>query len=124
MKFNFFKKQKSEYNYMVLTPVQNHKSEVREDGMVNVLIPKFKSEFAKKLFAKSLKSHYIKANLDEFGTSTWNLIDGLNNVEQIGKKLIEEFGENIEPVYERLTTFLTNLHRYNFIKFKELSKGQ
>ncbi len=124
MKFNFFGKKKNEYNYLSLTPVRVHKYEDRDDGMVNILIPRFKSEFAKKFFSKAVRSEFIKANLDEFGTATWKLIDGRKNVEQIGKGLIEKYGETIEPVYERLTKFLTDLHRYNFISFIELQKGK
>ncbi|MFH1049802.1 MAG: PqqD family protein [bacterium] len=123
MSLNFFGKKKKEHNYLVLTPVRNREHEEREDGMVNVLIPRFKSEFAKKFFTKAVKTPNIKANLDEFGTATWLLIDGQKNVEEIGKGLIEKFGETIEPVYDRLTRFLTNLHRYNFISFIELKKG-
>lgn len=123
MRFNLFKKKKSELNYLELTPVRNHKYEDREDGMINVLIPKFSSDFSKKYINKHLKYPYIKANLDEFGTETWRLMDGESNVELIGNKLIEKFGKKIEPVYDRLTKFLTELHRYNFIYFKELKKG-
>jgi hypothetical protein len=118
-----FKKKKTEYNYLTMTPVRIHEHIVKEDGNIDVLVPKFKGDFVKRLFGKSLKSEYIKANLDEFGTATWTFIDGNVNVEQIGKKLVEKFGESIEPVYDRLTQFLTNLHKYKFITFKELSKG-
>lgn len=107
-----------------MTPVRVHRHEEREDGMVNVLIPRFKSNFAKKLFSKAVSSPYIKANLDEFGTATWLLIDGNRNVQNIGEALVEKFGEKVEPVYERLTRFLTDLHRYNFISFIELKKGK
>jgi len=124
MSFSFFGRKNKEYNYLSMTPVRVHRHEEREDGMVNVLIPRFKSNFAKKLFSKAVSSPYIKANLDEFGTATWLLIDGNRNVQNIGEALVEKFGEKVEPVYERLTRFLTDLHRYNFISFIELKKGK
>jgi len=124
MKFNIFAKKKTEHNYLELTPVKLKESEIGEDGFVNVLIPRFKNKYAIKYFTRNLKSNYIKANLDEFGSETWALIDGKNNVHQIGVILLEKFGETIEPVYDRLTTFFTNLHRYNFITFLELKKGK
>jgi hypothetical protein len=124
MKFNNFFKKKSEYNYLELTPFKLKESELGEDGLVNVLIPRFKNKYAIKYFTRNLKSNYIKANLDEFGSETWALIDGKNSVHQIGQQLSEKFGDKIEPVYERLTTFFTNLHRYNFISFLELKKGK
>jgi hypothetical protein len=92
--------------------------------MVNVLIPRFKSDFAKKLFSKAVRSQFIKANLDEFGSATWLLIDGNRKVERIGAELLDKFGDKVEPVYDRLTRFLTDLHRYNFISFIELKKGK
>ena len=122
MKLNFFAGKKKEYNYLLLTPVRNHGHEDRDDGLVNVLIPRFKSEFAKKFLSRAVRTPFIKANLDEFGSAAWILIDGHKNVEEIGKDLLEKFGEKIEPVYDRLTRFLTDLHRYNFISFIELQR--
>jgi len=124
MGFNRFKKKESEHNYLELTPVRNHEHEDREDGMIDVLVPKFSSDFSKKYINKHLKYPNIKANLDEFGTETWLLMNGKTNVKEIGQKLIDKFGEKIEPVYDRLTKFLTELHKNNFITFKELTKGK
>ncbi|MFC2131853.1 PqqD family protein [Bacteroidota bacterium] len=124
MRFNIFKKKESEHNYLELTPIRNHEHEDREDGMINVLVPKFSSNFSKKHINKHLKYPYIKANLDEFGTETWLLMNGKTNVKEIGQKLIDKFGEKIDPVYDRLTKFLTELHKNNFITFKELTKGK
>jgi len=123
MKLNLFGGKNKEHNYLELTPYRIHKHEEREDGMIDVLVPRFKSDFAKKFFSRAVKGSYIKANLDEFGTATWLLIDGERNVEKIGAELVVKFGDKVEPVYERLTRFLTDLHRYNFISFIELKKG-
>lgn len=124
MKLNIFSRKKSEYNYLELTPIQLKEFEIGEDGLINILIPRFKNKLAVKLFTGNLKSPFIKANLDEFGSETWILIDGQRSVQQVGQKLIEKFGVSIEPVYDRLTQFMTNLHRYNFITFLELKKGK
>lgn len=120
MKFNFAVKKDKEHNYLELTPVRKHKHEPRDDGGINVLIPKFTSKFSEKYIQKHLRFPYIRANLDEFGSQTWLLIDGITNVELIGKELQEKYGEKIEPVYERLTKFLTEMNKYGFIYFKEL----
>ncbi len=124
MRLNILKKKESEHNYMELTPVRNHSHETKEDGMIDVLVPKFSSDFSKKYVNKHLKYPYIRANMDEFGTETWLLMDGNTNVEEIGQRLIDKFGETIDPVYDRLTKFLTELHKNNFITFKELTKGK
>lgn len=123
MKLKLFKKKETEHNYLELTPIRMKESEEREDGQFDILVPKFKSNIAKKIFEPRMKSPYFKANLDEFGTEAWKLIDGDKNVQVIGEQLLNKYGEKIEPVYDRLTEFLTNLHRYEFITFKELKKG-
>lgn len=120
----FTKKNKLEsINYLELTPAVKHTHEIRSDGMINVLIPRFTNSIAKTLFQPAKKSTYIKANLDEFGSATWLLIDGSKKVNQIADLLLEKFGERIEPVNERLTMFLTHLYKNGFINFLELQKG-
>ena len=120
---NFKKKVKSNLNYLEMTPVPMYSYETAEEGLIKVLVPKFTSQFAKKYVNKWLKYPYIKANLDEFGTSVWLLMNGENKVDYIGNKLTEQFGERIEPVYDRLTLFLTQLYQAGFIKFKETERN-
>lgn len=74
-----------------------------------------------KLFKKSIKSEYIKANLDEIGSATWLLINGESKVFMIGEKLKEQFDDKVDPVYDRLTNFLTQLYRSGIISFKEFN---
>jgi hypothetical protein len=88
-----------------------------------VLVPKFTNKFAVKYFIPRSKSPFIRANLDEFGSTAWLLMDGKNKVSEISDKLIEKFGETIQPVNARLTLFLTNLYNNQFISFNELIKG-
>jgi hypothetical protein len=109
-----------ELNYLELTPVCLHQHEINDKGLVDVLVPKFKSKFANKFFIPGSKSQFIKANLDELGSAVWLTMDGNNRVETISGLMDEKFGEKIKPVNERLTTFLTELYRNGFISFKEL----
>ncbi|MDQ1266834.1 MAG: hypothetical protein QG635_1987 [Bacteroidota bacterium] len=118
----FGKKEKKEYNYLELTPQVNYKHEIRDDGLFDVLVPKFNNKTLEKLLIPSSKSPFIKANLDEFGTAAWRLIDGNNKVKSIADMLLEEFGEKIQPVYDRLTLFLTNLYKNGFIHFIEITE--
>ena len=110
-------------NYLEMTPECNYGHEKRDDGLINVLVPKFTDPVFGKLLQPRIKKPYIRANMDKFGTATWLLMDGKTNVKLIGEKLVEEFGDEIEPVYDRLTTFLTNLYKNGFITFNELKKG-
>lgn len=118
------KKEKKAVNYLELTPVSKYEHENGKDNNINVLVPRFRDFLLGKLIQPRLKNKYIRANLDQFGTATWLFIDGKANVEEIGKKLIEKFGTEIDPVYDRLTIFLTNLYKNGFITFKEIRKGK
>lgn len=106
-------------NYLELTPFRLHEHIEKPDGLIDVLVPKFKNNFLVKITAR-IKDPYIKANLDEFGSETWRMLDGLTKVEHIAVMLTDKFGESVQPVNERLTKFLTQLYTYGFISFNEL----
>lgn len=119
----FARKKLRNINYLELTPLAKHSYEIRSDGQLDVLVPRFKTELAKKFLMPRGKSPYIRANLDEFGSEVWLLLDGNKKVKQIAEALLAKFGERIEPVNQRLTMFLTQLYRNGFIIFLELEKG-
>ena len=56
-------------------------------------------------------------DLDEFGSFVWLSIDGKNTVFDIGGKVKEEFGEDVEPLYPRLIQFLNVLKEVKYIEF-------
>ena len=53
---------------------------------------------------------YKKIKLDEYGSFVFLQIDGKKTVEEIGKNLEEEYGENTHPLYERLLMYLNHIH--------------
>ena len=57
-------------------------------------------------------------HLDEFGSFVWNNTNGSMSVYEIGKKVQEKFGENANPLYERLVKFFNILESYSFITWK------
>ena len=115
-------KKKKDINYLELTPFRKHGHEVKDDGKVIVLIPRYSDFILGKLLQPRLKNKFIRANLDEFGSETWMSIDSKAKVSEIALKLEERFGEQIHPVIPRLTTFLTQLYDAGFISFSELKK--
>ena len=114
----------NEIDYMELTPHPNYVGSCRDDGMVDVLVPKFKNSFARKYINHRMKSPYIKANLDELGSAVWKKIDGNNKVKDIANSLKHKFGDDVEQLQERLTRYLTQLYNAGFISFIELKKGR
>lgn len=123
MAFNIFGKKTHNLNYLELTPYCIHGHEKSKDGTVNILIPRFKSEFANKYLLPKKKSKYVIVNLDEFASVTWLLINGSNKVTEIADKMVEKYGDKIQPVNDRITQFLTQLYHNGFISFNELKKG-
>ena len=66
------------------------------------------------LILKKPKVSYI--HLDEFGSFVWNLCDGKSDIINIGKAVEQKFGENANPLYERLSRYIKTLEDYGFIK--------
>jgi Coenzyme PQQ synthesis protein D (PqqD) len=117
----FRKKSNPDINYLELTPVRNYEYEVENNGLISVFVPKFDIKWLDRILSGIIKSRFFKAKLDEFGTETWLEIDGVKSVQMISNQLSKKFGEKINPVDERLTKFLSELYKYNFITFKELN---
>jgi hypothetical protein len=110
-------------NYLNLTPVRAMSYEEHDEN-VTVLIPKFSNIFLKKVVGPYLKKPFIQLKLDRFGSVTWMLANGKNNVGEICGRLKETFGESIEPVHERTTKFITKLYQNDLITFKEILKEE
>lgn len=110
-------------NALDLTPVRKYSEESGEDDLVSIIIPKFKNKFVREYILPRLKSPIVKVKLDEFGSASWLLFDGKNTVSDIAEKLVEKFGDRIQPVEERIVKYTTNLYLNGFISFKEIQKG-
>ena len=120
---NLLKKRQSKLNYLELTPVRCYEHEIREtDGLVNVLVPKFKDRILGRFLQPRLKYKYFKAEFDEFGTSAWLKMDGKKKVNAIASELTKEFGEKIQPINPRLSTFCNQLYNEGFITFIEIER--
>ena len=114
-------KKKEVFNLLELTPVRERNFVVNDDGLVTILIPKFKSKFFLSLIPKN-KSKDFKINFDELGSAVWKEIDSNKKVGNIVQELGDRLGEKIHPAEERISKFLTQLNSHKFISFKELQK--
>jgi hypothetical protein len=114
------KKKKPEYNLLELTP-ERAKDFEEKDGLVIILIPKFKTEFFRKLIPKS-KPKDIRINFDKLGTAVWKSIDGKKKVSNIITELSNAYGEKIQPAAERIAKFLKEIYKHKFINFKEIKR--
>jgi len=114
---------KENTNLLELTPFHIYTHEIEESGLVSVLIPRFHNKLLARVISPRLKSPFVKARFDEFGSSTWLEIDGKKSVLSITENLIKQHGEKIQPVHERVSKFLNQLYLYKFINFIEM-KGE
>ena len=105
-------------NLLDLIPVRVLTHKENENGTITIFKPKFRNRFMLKYVAPRIKNPEFKVNLDEYGSFVWKHIDGKLTVEQIGDKLKENFKDDVEPVYERLSSFIHSLVQYKFIEFK------
>lgn len=53
---------------------------------------------------------YKKITFDEYCSEVFNQIDGIKTVKEIGEKLENKFGEEVNPLYERLLVFLNHIY--------------
>ena len=67
-------------------------------------------------FLQKPKTSYV--HLDKFGSFIWSKIDGKTSLFEIARLVSEEFGEESNPLYERITKLFGTLKNYNFIAWK------
>ena len=105
-------------NYLEQVPVRNENIKWSLDSKLVTLEIENKglaNRIAQKLLRKP-KISYI--HLDENGSFIWPLIDGEKSLLEIGELVFEHFGEEANPLYERLAKFFQILESYHFISFK------
>ena len=122
---NFFKRRRlfKKVNFLDIRPVRVLGHELRDDGGISLLMPRFKNRINAALFQPNSKGHFIFIKLDRFGGHTWLLIDGDATVAQICSKLKERFPEELQPIEEtetRVTNFLSLLYQERYITFREI----
>lgn len=110
------KRDKAAANLLDLTPVRMLESEDGADGRVTLLKPRFTNRLLVKYLQPRFTRPHFRVTLDRFGSHVWNRIDGSSTVREIGASLREAFGEDVEPVYQRLGLFCRQLTANKFIR--------
>ena len=115
---------KQKHNFLDYIPKHNKLFPYGENKDGNVEITRQNRGLFNRLaqiFFRKPKASRIE--LDAFGSYIWKQIDGEKDVWQIGKLVKEKFGEEAEPLYERLTEFLHILRSNDFILYVNLQKN-
>lgn len=105
-------------NYMDYIPVRNRRirTGVKENGRVELAVQNrgFFNRIAQ-LFFRRPKVSYIE--LDEYGSYLWQQLDGETDIYGLSQKMKSRFGEEAEPVVERLVQFMKTLQVNHYISY-------
>ncbi len=87
-----------------------------EEGIVTLLIENrgIMNSLAQRILKKP---RITQVHLEKFGSFIWQSIDGKKTVYEIGEEMKAHFGEDAEPLYERLVTYMNSLSANEFITF-------
>lgn len=72
----------------------------------------FTNRIAQRYFKKPAISHIT---LEGMGSYIFTCIDGRRNVHEIGLMVREKFGDEAEPLYERLSLYMKQLEKLGFV---------
>ena len=107
-------------NYLDKIPLRRRDIEWKSDEEGTVILEienkGWANRIAQKLFGRP-KISYI--HLDKFGSFIWPRINGETDITELGKLVEEEFGDEANPLYERLARYFQILESYNFIEWNE-----
>jgi hypothetical protein len=106
---------KTEYNLLELVPKRLFECARTEEGLAQVLVPRFKSEFFRRFLVPRSRDPFVRVKLDKFGTLIWDMCDGSKSIAEIAGALTEKFGDEVQPVEDRLALFIRQMRQYQYI---------
>lgn len=83
-----------------------------------LIVPVYKSDWGRKMARFLRIKTRRRIRLDDYGWFVWRSINGKRDVREIGKLLRNHFGDEVEPLYPRLSKFLAYLQRLKLIEIR------
>lgn len=108
---------KNDKNYLDLIPKYSDRISYEKDeqGQVTILIEN--KGIINKLMQKIAKKPRItRIDLQGQGNFVWLCIDGKKTVYDIAAEVKEKFGDDAEPLYDRLITYMHTLENCGFVE--------
>ncbi len=101
-----------------LAKINNGGWYIDENGLVTLLIENrgFMNRVAQKLLKKP---RITQIHMEKFGSFIWQEIDNRKSIYEIGQKIEQEFGEEANPLYERLIQYMRILENHKFISVEK-----
>ena len=84
----------------------------RDKVIVDMVNKGFANKIAQRFFKKPAVSHIT---LEGLGSYIFTCIDGVRDVAAIGNMVKDKYGEEAEPLYERLSVYMKKLEEVGFI---------
>ncbi|MDD4689607.1 MAG: PqqD family protein [Eubacteriales bacterium] len=105
-------------NFLDFIPIISDKYSWEIKNGIVVIAMTHKGFFSKiaQLAAKTPKVSFV--DLDEYGSYIWQQIDGEKTVGDIALLLREKYGDESEPLYNRLVNYMQVLFNNKFIVYK------
>ena len=110
-------------NYLDFVPIKNKNIKWLEDSFGIITLEITRNGLFDKIAQKTFKvppRSYIK--LDKHGSFVWKCIDDNKSIYELSKDVKGPFGNDAEPLIERLVEFITILESNKFVKFKKGGK--
>ncbi|KYK33603.1 MAG: pyrroloquinoline quinone biosynthesis protein PqqD [Thermoplasmatales archaeon SG8-52-3] len=85
-----------------------------QEGLVEIKMEKFSSNFGKSFLKVIKKENYFTANMDKYGSLVWKNSDGKKTVKEILKIMEKEFPKQ-ENLDQRLILFLQQMNSLRYI---------
>ena len=113
----FKRKQAAAVNLLELKPRRLFEHRELDDGKVSVQIPRFRSRLMG-WYQRRLKRPCLQLHLDDVGSAVWLACDGQRSVAQIGRELKARFGDDVEPVWDRLAIYIKQMRAGRLIELQ------
>jgi coenzyme PQQ synthesis protein D (PqqD) len=105
----------SPLNLFALRPNRAARFERGADGLVTVLVPKFRNRFAVRWLVPLLARPEVAVRLDAEGSFVWDRCDGGTTVQAIAGELYGRLGGDEAAVEDRVGRFVENLARASLV---------
>jgi hypothetical protein len=93
--------------------------EDEKKGTVIVKMPRFRSRLGKKFCSLIKKDQTYNVKLDEKNSFIWKLCDGKRSVREIAKSVFDKYGEEVEPLYQRIGELFHIMESNRLITYKK-----
>lgn len=106
-------------NFVDYIPKHNSLYEYRENEQGNIEVKMINRGLFNRIaqiFFRRPKISWIE--LPGMGSFVWRQMDGKKTVYEIGQEMKKTYGDEAEPLYEKLCTYIKSLHNMCFIVYE------